>query len=240
MNWWEETEARAHRAKTPALLAQSLAQRLTSAGVEPDFAAVSTYDLAHLWALTADFIKLVDALLLVADGDRQRMYRQAMSIGRWAAYASTWTASSAAPFNQLMNNLNLSGEQLANRELAFDEPETGAPEEASKSAGRYQHWHLLYERLDLKLASVGVEERAQRALARSIARIYEQAVITHRLIGALERQSESRFGQVARMLLEINTTWHFDLGPNHLGYGELRPSPSRPGLQSWLLLAFAP
>lgn len=240
MNWWEETEARAHRAKTPALLAQTLAQRLIGAGISPDFAAVPSYDLAHLWSLTADFIKLVDALLLVADGDRASIYRQAMGVGRWAAYASAWTESSVASFNQLMNSLNLSGEQLASRELVLDEAESGAPEEVAKLAGRYQHWHLLYERLDMKLASVKLEEGAQRALARSLARIYEQTVITHRLIGTLERQAEPRFGQVARMLLEINTTWHFDLGPNHLSHGELRPTPSRPGLQSLLLLAFAP
>lgn len=240
MNWWEESEARALRAKTPAGMAQALAQRFSAAGLDMDMAFAPAYDLAHLHDLCADLVKLVESLLLTADGDRAGLRRHGMTLARWAQYAHAWTQGSAPGFNQLMDSLDLDADTLARREEVADEGTAAQPAEQVKLDGRYQHWHLLYERLDLKLASIGVEERVRHALARSIARTYEQCLIAVRLLAALEKEANPRFGQVARILLEINTTWHFDLGPYHLGHGELRGrGAGAPGIQTWLLLAFS-
>lgn len=238
MNWWEETEARAHRARTPASMAQTLTRRLTDAGIGPEFAAGPAYDLGLLYQLCADWIKLVEGLLLQRDGDLSAIRRQALALARWADYAQFWSRSSAPAFNQLIDSLELRPEALADREVALQAEEGPAPAEQAKLDGRYHYWHLLYDRLDLKLASVDLPQEQHRPLARTIARIYEQAVVTLRTLWLIERDQQPRPGTLARVLLEINTTWHFDLGPHHLGPGELRARPTAPGLQTLLLLAF--
>lgn len=239
MNWWEETEARAHRARTPAALAQTLWQRLQAAGMDPDLAFTPSYDLAQLHDSCADLIKLVEGLLLAADGDKPAIRRQGLALMRWARNAHFWTQSTAAAYNQLMDSLDLESDQLAAREEWVEEQGAGKPEEQAKLDGRYRNWHLLYERLDLKLASVGVDERTHRGLSRALARLYEECLITIRLITGLEKESTPRFRATARLLLQINTTWHFDLGPYHLGAGEMRAkSGGSPGLQTLILLAF--
>ncbi|HYG60367.1 MAG TPA: hypothetical protein VD902_20035 [Symbiobacteriaceae bacterium] len=240
MHWWDEAEARAHRAKTPAAAAQTLQQRLLSAGLDADLAFVPAYDLAQLYDLCADFVKLVESLLVAADGDRPAIRRHSLALARWARSAAGWVQASGPGFNQLLDSLDLDAGQLAEREVVAGAAAEGLPEEQPKVEGRYQRWHLLYERLDLKLASALVEERARRGLARSLARIYEQALLTLRAISGLEKEAAPRFRATARMLLEINTAWHFDLGPYHLGHGDLRPRGQLPpGLQTWLLLAFS-
>jgi hypothetical protein len=239
MTWWEEAEARAHRGRTPADLAQVLQQRFQAAGIDPDLACVPAYDLARLSDLAADLIKLVESVLLASDGDRAVLRRHGLALAQWARYAHQWTKVSAPLFNQLMDGLDLEPETLAGREEVEPGAEGANPEEAPKLQGRYQHWHLLYERLDLKLAALGLEEPVHRGLARSLARIYEQCLITIRVITGLEKEANPRFRAIARLLLELNTAWHFDLGPYHLGHGELRArGGGTPGLQSWLLLAF--
>lgn len=241
MHWWEEAEARAHRARTPAGMAQVLFQRIQASGVDPDLAFVPAYDLACLHDLAADLVKLVDGLLLTGDGDKDGLRRHGLALARWAEQAEHWTQVSAPAFNQLMDGLELDSGRLAEREAAVPESQAaGAPEEQPKVEGRYRHWHLLYERLDLKLASVGLEAGLCRSLARSIARSYEQSLLTIRLLHGLEKESNPRFRATARLLLDLNTAWHFDLGPYHLGHGRLRArGASAPGLQTWLMLAFA-
>lgn len=239
MHWWEEAESRAQRARTPAAMAQALFQRMQMAGIDPDLAFGPAYDLAHLYDLCADLVKLTEALLEAADGDRPALRRHGMALSRWARYAAFWTQASAPGFNQLVDSLDLDPARLAEREQALPPEEAGRPEELPKLDGRYRYWHLLYERLDLKLASVGVEESVRQALARSISRIFEQALAAIRLLSRLEKEPNPRFGATARLLLEMNTVWHFDLGPYHLGHGELRARGQMPpGLQTWLLLAF--
>lgn len=239
MNWWEDAEAKALRAKTPAGLGQTLWQRCLAAGLDQNLSAVPAYDLASLHDLCADFVKLVEGLLVLSDGDSASLRRQALLLGRWARHAHNWTQGSAGPFNALMDSLDFEPDTLAEREEVALEEQGGLPEETPKLEGRYRHWHLVYERLDLKFASVAMDERVRRGLARSLARIYEQSLITFRLITSMEKESQPRFRPLARVLLEINTTWHFDLGPYHLGHGELRASGiSSTGLQTWLLLAF--
>lgn len=239
MNWWEETEARAHRAKSPATLAQTLWQRLVAAGIDSDLAFLPAYDLAQLHDLSADMIKLVDGLLMAADGDKTAIRRHGLALMRWAKNGYFWTQSTAPAFNQLLNDLNLEASSLAAREEERAGDRAAKPEEQAKLDGRYRNWHLLYERLDLKLASAGLEERTQLGLARSLSRLYEESLVTLRLITSLEKESQPRFSPTTRLLLQINTTWHFDLGPYQLGPGELRPrSGGSPGLQTWLLLAF--
>lgn len=239
MNWWEENEARAHRAKTPAAMAETLWQRLQAAGIGPDLAFIPSYDLAQLHDLCADLIKLVDGLLLAADGDKAAIRRRGLALMRWAKNAAFWAQSTAPAYNQLIDGLDLEADVLAVREEQAEEVGAAKPEEQAKLDGRYRNWHLLYERLDLKLASIGVEASVQRGLARSLARIYEECLVTIRLITGLERETNPRFRPTARLLLQMNTTWHFDLGPYHLGPGEMRArSGGSPGLQTWLLLAF--
>lgn len=239
MHWWEETEARAHRAKTAVTMGQSLLQRFEAAGIAPDLAFGPAYDLGRLYELCAEFVQLTESLLETADGDRERLRRHGLVLLRWCRYAHAWTTGSAAGFNQLIDGLQLDSADLEGREAAPEAAAGGLPEEQPKVEGRYQRWHLLYERLDLKLAACGVEAEVSRGLARSLARIYEQCLLAIRQLGGLEKESRPRFRTMARLLLDINTVWHFDLGPYQLGQGELRArGPAPRSLQTWLLLAF--
>jgi hypothetical protein len=237
MNWWEETEARAHRSKSPAGLAQTLWQRLQAAGIEGDLALLPAYDLAGLHDLCVDLVKIVDGLLLVADGERAALYRQGRLLLRWAEHAEHWCQSTAPEFNRLMDALDLDAEELEAREPLPAE-EAADPEEQAKLDGRFRHWHLLYERLDLKLASATVEPPVRHRLCRSLARLYEEALVTIRLVSQLERDAAPRFGVTARRLLQVNTTWHFDLGPYHLGAGQARARGARSlGVKTLLMVA---
>jgi hypothetical protein len=238
MNWWEEAEAKALRARTPVQTGLVLWQRLQAVGIDADLAFVAAHDLACLLDLCGDFVKLVDSLLTCADGDRQAIRRHGLALSHWARRAEAWTLDTAPAFNQLVDSLDLDPELLTAREEAGEAAPLSRPEEQPKVDGRYQYWHLLYERLDLKLGSIGLEERVQRALARELARVYEQSLLTFRQITQLEKETP-RFRTVSQTLLDINTAWHFDLGPYHLGCGRLRPrGMAMPGLQTWLLLAF--
>lgn len=239
MNWWEDAEARARRAKSPAALALTLQQRLQAAGINMDLAHAPAYDLAQLYSLCADLVLLIEGILLAADGDQAAIGRQSIALSRWGSYAHHWAEASAPAFNHLMDSLDLDTAALAERDLVEHFDPGVHPEEQSKVDGRYRFWHLLYERLDLKFASAGLDERVHRGLARTCARLYEESLVTIRVLGGLEKEPDPRFRPVARLLLDLNTTWHFDLGPYHLGHGRLRGQGAAPiGLQTWLLLAF--
>lgn len=239
MHWWEEAEARAHRAKSAAAIAQTLNQRLVAAGIDADLAFGPAYDLGRLYELCVDLVQLVEGVLETADGDREQLRRWGLVLLRWTRNAHAWTTATAGGFNQLIDGLQLDHEDLAAREAEPEAADAGRPEEEPKREGRYQRWHLLYERLDLKLSSCGLETAVSQGLARSLARIYEQCLVAIRLIGGLEKETRPRFGATARLLLDLNTTWHFDLGPYHLGTGELRARGITPrSLQTWLLVAF--
>jgi len=241
MTWWEDAEARALRARTPAGTGLLLWQRMQAAGLDPDLAFTPAYDLARLQDLCADFVKLLEGVLLLSDGDHNGLRRHLLALQRWAQYAAQWTEVSSAAFNQLMDALDLGPDVLAGR-AEEDPSESGGapPAEQAKVDGRYRHWHLLYERLDLKMAAAGLSENVRHALARILSRLYEECLVATRAVGALEREASPRFGQVARTLLGINTAWHFDLGPNHLGAGRARANGSTSlGVQTWLLLALA-
>lgn len=239
MHWWEEAEAKALRAKSAAALSQTLNQRMQAAGVEGDLAFGPAYDLGRLYDLCAEFVLLIQTLLETGDGDREQMRRHGLLLLRWTRYAHGWTTLSAAGFNQLIDGLQLDADDLAAREAGPEEEEAGRPEEQPKREGRYQRWHLLYERLDLKFVSCGIDEAVSQGLARSLARLYEQSLLAIRQIGGLEKETRPRFGATARLLLDLNTAWHFDLGPYHLSTGELRARGQSPrSLQTWLLLAF--
>jgi len=240
LHWWEETEARIHRTNSAATMGQALWQRLVQAGLEPDAAYLTAYDLAALGLLCADFVKLADSLLEVADGDRPAFRRHVLALLRWTRSAELWARETAAAFNRLLDSLDLEPATLAAREeVEADQPARDlSPEEEAKLEGRYRHWHLLYERLDLKLATMGLDEAVRRGLARGLARLYEEALVTFRLLSGLSRESAPRFGRTVNLLLQINTTWHFDLGPYVLGPGQARPDGrGTVGLATWLLLA---
>lgn len=240
MSWWEETEARARRSKGSAQLFLTLQQRMLSAGLEPDLSTLPAFDLAQLNVLCTDLVLLVDGLLIVQDGDLPALRRQAYLLQRWAELSHRWTVTTAPSFNRLLDSLDLEPDLLSGRGDSSGEPsEVRLPQEEGKRGGRYRHWHLLYERLDLKLASAGLPEEAGRGLARSLARLYEEALILVRSVWHLEKESHLRFRQLARLLLEVNTTWHFDLGPNHLGLDSVSPTRTgAPGFQTWLFLTF--
>ena len=240
MNWWEDAEARALRARSPAGAGHLLWQRLQSAGLDPELTATPAHDLARLYDLCTDFVKLLEGVLVLSDGDLPGLRRQLLILQRWAQYASHWADLSAPAFNQLMDALDLGPETLARRADDPEDPADAAPAEQAKVDGRYRYWHLLYERLDLKFAAAGLAEQVRRGLARSLARLYEEALVTVRVVSSLEREANPRFRQVARTLLAVNTTWHFDLGPNHLGPGRARSAGAGTlGVQTWLLLALA-
>jgi len=240
LRWWEEAEARARRTPSPAGLAQTLWQRLKEAGVDPDLSFLPAHDLAALYFLCLDLVRLVEAILVAADGDGAELRRQVMALWRWSERARQWAHGSAPAFNQLVDSLDLDPEEVALREEVEPAVPQFSPEEQPKLEGRYEYWHLLYERLDLKYASLGVEEQVHRGLAHSVARIYEAALHLIRNLTALEKDPRPRYGQVARLLLDINTTWHFDLGPYHLGHGQMLPRGGAVvGLQTWLLRVLA-
>lgn len=241
MDWWEETEARIHRTPSAASAGLNLWQRLGQAGIDPDAAFLPAYDLAGLQMLCADLVKLVEGLLESGDGDRPAFRRHGLALLRWAHQAEEWTRTTAPTLNRLLDGLDLEQEDLAAREEAADASlvaEERPPEEQAKLDGRYRHWHLLYEQLDLKLSSMGLEERTRRGLARTLARVYEECVVTFRLLAELAREQRPRYGATARLLLQVNTTWHFDLGPYVLGAGQaLSDGRGSLGLATWLLLA---
>lgn len=240
MNWWEETESRARRSRGGAALALVLQNRLLSAGMDPELAALPAFDLARLHGYCCDLVLLVDGLLVAEDGDLASVRRQALLLSRWAGEAAGWSESSASAFNALMDRLEIDPQRLQEREEGAASEPPPRPEESAKLEGRYRHYHLLFERLDLKLAACGLEEQIHRSLARSLARLYEEALITIRLVTGVEREAQPRLSHLARTLLELNTTWHFDLGPNHLAVGPLRPGVERPyPLPFLLLLAFS-
>jgi hypothetical protein len=238
MGWWDETESRALRTASPFALGQLYAQRLEAAGIALGRAMLPCYDLARLQALCLDYIKLVDGLLTVADGDRDGMRRWGALIARWGEAALNWAERSGPAFNELLEGLDFTPEELAERE-EIDVQDGAAPDEQIKVDGRFRPFHLLYERLDMKLASIGTPERVHRGLARALARLYEEAIWTVGELYRLEKESRPRFRQVSRLLLDLNTTWHFDLAVWLLPPGRLREvGPSAPGLPTWLLLTF--
>jgi hypothetical protein len=238
MGWWDETETRALRAPSPQALGHLFLQRLESAGIAPGKAMLACYDLALLQSLCLDYIKLVDGLLTVADGDREGMRRWAALIARWGESALTWAERSGPVMGDLLTGLELSPKELVERE-SVEPLDHGAPDEQMKADGRFRPFHFLYERLDLKLLSIQAPERVARGLARVLARLYDEAIWTLAELHRLEKEGRPRYRPVTRLLLDLNTTWHFDLAAFVLPHGRLREgAPSTPGLPTWLFLAF--
>lgn len=237
MNWWQETEGRAHRTRTPGDMAHLLWQRFCDAQIDPDLSFIPAHQIAVLAQACAEFIKLTESILMVQDGDRGAIHRALSATDQWAAQMQFWVERSEKPFARLLDSLNLDAELLASRDEASDPIEAGAPQEQAKVDGRYRNWHLLYERLDLKLASTGAEAKVARTLARELAEVYEECLAALRDISRFEKSSHARFRQAARLVLDLNTGFHFHLGPHHLGYGPVDPKGGAvPALRTWLLL----
>lgn len=240
MNWWEEMEAQAHRARTPADAAHRLWQRFQEVGLDPDLSLVPAHQIAALAALCADYVKLTESVLLAADGDATAIRRALTALDLWTRQAHFWTEESAKPFALLLNSLDLDAALLDERHVA--EADTPLlPAEQGKADGRYRMWHLLYERLDIKLSSVETDAKVARALARDLAEVYEESLVALRGISRLEKEAKPRFRTVSRLLLDLNTALHFHLGPHHLGPGEISPKGgATPSLRTWILLYLIP
>lgn len=222
VNWWEETEARVHRMRTPHDSALLLHQRMQAAGLDPHLSLLPAHYTAALLTSAADFIKLTESLLVSGEGDRAGITRTLAAIDLWASQAGWLVRESEKPFGRLLDSLQLDAEEMAGRaEAGQPDARAGAPEEQAKLDGRYRYWHLLYERLDLKLAGGKESTDLSRALAREIAEIYEECLISVREIVRLEKDAQPRFRSVARLMLDLNTTFHFHLGPHHLGFGQV-------------------
>lgn len=241
MTWWEGIEAYAHRTRTPADMAHRLWQRFGEAGIDPDLALLPAHQIATLVTLCCDFVKHTESVLVAADGDAAAIRRALAAIDLWLQQARFWTELSAKPFAQLLNSLALDTERLDESEFADDEGAARLPQEQAKADGRYRMWHLLYERLDIKLASTGADPQIARALARDLAEVYEEIMVALRAITRLEKESRPRFRTAARLLLDLNTAFHFHLGPHHFGQGEIRPTgAAAPSLRNWILFYLVP
>lgn len=237
MNWWQETEARAHRTRTPGDMAHLLWQRFCEAGLDPDLSFTPAHQIAAFAQASAEFIKLTEALLVAKDGDRRAIHRSLAAIDGWASHLQFWIERSEKPFARLLDSLNLDADLLAAREEGLDTSTPRPPQEQAKVDGRYRNWHLLYERLDLKLASTEADAGVARSLAREIAEIYEECLAALRDTERLEKDARARFRNAARLILDLNTGFHFHLGPHHLGYGAIDlKGGAVPSLRSWILL----
>jgi hypothetical protein len=236
VNWWQETEARIHRMKTASDLALLLQQRFGAAGLDPDRTWLPAHQIAALIGSCSELVKLVDSLLLTGPDDTPALRRSLAAIDLWARQMEWLVAGSEKPLAKLLDSL----EPDTPPPPAYQQIRPGGdlpPEEQAKADGRYRNWHLLYERLDLKLAAPDVDAAVSRHLARELAEIYEEALVAVREVGRLEKEVKPGYRSVSRLLLDLHTAFHFHLGPHHLGHGA--PDPARatpPAVRTWLLL----
>lgn len=241
MSRWDEIEAKIHRTRSAADLAEMLRQRLIDAGCPAGPSMLTALLLAQAYFQSLDLVKAIDALLTEADGDRPSVGARLLQIREIAAGLRHFALRLESPLTAFIEVIGEADrlEEIADREFG----ETGlalSPEEAAKIDGRYRDWHLLFERLDLKLASVGAGDRLRRGLARDISEIYEELISVVRITDDLASGRAPSIGRIARNLTEINAALHFHLLPNHLGEfisvpGEVRVSPA---LLTWIVLFF--
>lgn len=241
MSWWEEAENRALRAKAPVGLAQTLLQRLEAAGLDGEAALAPCYALGQVPAATADLVQVSEGVLLAADGDRAALRRQALLLRAWARQTLVLCETCRAPLAGLLDRLEPDDRRAAadlTRETAAAHAALAAPAPpaaAAKQAGRFARWHLLYERLDIKLAAAGLPASLARGLGREWSESYAELLSLYDRTQTL-LTGPARRGEVVRYLLDAHATLHYSL-PHHLGVH--RPAGGAPqalALQGWLIL----
>lgn len=237
MHWWDETESRALRARGSAQLALTLWRRLQDAGAAAELALLPAHGLAQLHAAGCDLVQIVDSLLVAPRG-AGRLHL--MELAAWCRRAAFAVAESERPFLLLLDSLKLDPDDLRFREPGTEGP-VGAPEEQPKLEGRYQRRHLLYERLDLKLEAEGIPPGVRQPLCRDLATVYEEFLVAVRGIHRLQGEGRVRFGELVRLLVDLNATFHFTVGPRYLAPARAEAgAPPGLGLPGWIALALAP
>lgn len=236
MHWWDETEGRALRTRSGAALALALWRRLQAAGCDAEAALLPAHGLAGLYGAGCDLVQVVDSLLVApAGGVRLHL----LELAAWCRRAAFVIGESERPFLLLLDSLRPDPEDLARR-VAAEPGAGGAPAEQPKLEGRYQRRHLLYERLDLKLEAEGLPAPARQPLCRDLATVYEEFLVALRSIHRLQGEDRLRHGELVGLLVDLNATFHFTLGPRHLAPARAEPG-SAPGLglPGWIALALA-
>lgn len=242
LHWWEEAEHRAVRQRGEATLALGIWRRLREAGFDARLSLLPAHGLARLYLAACDLVQVTDSLLVAPAGELSlHLYELAdWCRGAWAAVE--W---SERPFLLLLDSLRPDPEDWPAAAAAGTGAEaTGpapAPEEAPKLEGRYERRHLLYERLDLRMEAEGLLAEVRRPLARDLATVYEEFLVTlwqvHGLLSAGERTRRRAW---ERLLVDVNATFHFHVGPRYLRPGP--PEPGTPGsfpLPGWIALVLS-
>lgn len=241
MSWWEAAENRALRARAPAALAQTLLQRLEAVGLGGEGALAPCYYLGQAYFAAMDLVQICEGVLLAADGDRAALRRQALLLAQWARHALALSEQSQGPLAALLDRLDpddrRTAAELAQATARAHAGGPGAPPAAeAKQAGRFQRWHLLYERLDIKLAAAGLPASLSRGLARELAETYADLLNLFDHTHALAGDAAARRREVVHFLLDAHAALHFGL-PHHLGvYRPAGAPPAALGLQGWLTL----
>lgn len=237
MHWWDETEGRALRARGTAQLALVLWRRLQDAGCSPELALLPAHGLAALHGAGSDLVQVVESLLVAPQG-ALRLYL--LELAMWCRRAAFAVTESERPFLLLLDSLKLDPADL-DRRSELPPGAAAAPAEQPKLEGRYQRRHLLYERLDLKLEAGGIPAPARQPLCRDLATVYEEFLVLLRVIHRLQGEDRVRFGELVRLLVDLNATFHFTVGPRYLQPLRVEAG-AQPGLglPGWIALALGP
>ncbi|BDG59985.1 hypothetical protein [Caldinitratiruptor microaerophilus] len=240
MHWWDEAEHRALRQRGQATLALGIWRRLREAGFDAHLSLLPAHGLARLYLAACDLVQVTESLLVAPAGELSLHLYELADWCRAAWAAVDW---SERPFLVLLDSLRLDPDDWPPAAAAGAGAVTPAPppEEAPKLEGRYERRHLLYERLDLRMEAEGLPAEVRRPLARDLATVYEEFLVTlwqvHDLLSAGERARRRAW---ERLLVDVNATFHFHVGPRYLRPGP--PDPGAPGgfpLPGWVALALS-
>ena len=241
MSRWGEIEARIHRTRSAADLTETIRRRLVDARCPAGPALLTATLLAQCYFQSVDLVKIIDALLMEAEGDRSSVGVRLLQIREVASGLRHFARRLELPLVALLEAIG-EADRLGEVDVleSVGVGSASSPEEAAKLDGRYRDWHLLFERLDMKLASAGAGDRLRRGLARDISEIYEELISVVRSTDDLASGRAASIGRIARCLTEINAALHFHLLPNHLGESMNVPGEARalPALLTWIILFF--
>lgn len=236
MSWWDETQSRLLRSKSPMELAQTLLQRLEGVHLGGEGALAPALHLATVVYAAADLVKLTEGVLEAADADRAALRRQAVLLLAWAQAAQRTVEEATPPLAALLGHLDPADRQEAFVAFSTDR-NPGSPAEQGKVDGRYRRWHLLFEQLDLKFASCGVAPSLARGLARALAELFDTLLGFADSVHLLTATAKPRRFEAARFLVDAHAAVSLSVGPRYLGMAANQAGvPAGLGLPAWLLL----